>query len=143
MVSAMLIHGLWDSMLALSNANGFVVTALMAGITVVSFVVLFVALRWGSHRERGWLRDVLAPEVANGTLTEVELVALTGEQSRRRKDRKAAIKGRADGVSKRRERHVLAAALDLAHDLSESGGEESSAVLHSRKEIARLRAGRA
>lgn len=143
MASAMLIHGLWDSMLALSNANGFVVTALMAGITVVSFVVLFVALRWGSHRERGWLHDVLAPEVANGTLTEVELVALTGEQSRRRQDRKAAIKGRADGVSKRREKHVLAAALDLAHDLSESGGEDNDAVAHSRKEIARLRAGRA
>lgn len=139
MASAMLIHGLWDSMLALANDNGTVVSLLMLGITVASFVVLFVALRWGSNRERSWLRDVLAPEVANGTITETELTALTGEQSRRRKDRKAAIKGRADGISKHREKHVLAASLDLAHDLSESHGTDSPAVEHSRAEIQRLR----
>lgn len=139
MASAMLVHGLWDSMLAIGNANGIVISLLMLGITVVSFVVLLVALRWGSHRERGWLRDVLAPEVANGTITETELAALTGEQSHRRKDRKAAIKARADGISKRREKHVLAASLDLAHDLSESYGQETPAVQHSRAEIHRLR----
>lgn len=139
MLSAMLVHGLWDSMLAIANANGFVVSVLMIGITVFSFVVLFVALRWGAHRERGWLRDVLAPEVANGTITDAEFTALTGEASRRRKDRKAAIKGRDDGVSKRREKHILAASLDLAHDLSESHGAETPEVAHSRAEIHRLR----
>lgn len=138
-VSAMLVHGLWDSMLALGNANGFVVTALMVGITVISVVVLVVALRWGAHRERGWLRDVLAPEVSNGTLTEPEFTALTGEPSRRRKDRKAAIKQRGDGISRRREKHVLAASLDLAHDLCESRGAETAEVEHSRAEIHRLR----
>ena len=111
----------------------------MIAITVVSFVVLFLALRWGAHRERGWLHDVLAPEVANGTLTEPELTALTGEHSRRRKDRKAAINARDDGISRRREKHVLAASLDLAHDLSESHGTETPEVTHSRAEIQRLR----
>lgn len=44
-------------------------------------------------------------------------------------------------MSERREKHVLAAALDLAHDLSESRGEDTSAVEHSRAEIQRLRTG--
>ncbi|MFO6453289.1 MULTISPECIES: PrsW family intramembrane metalloprotease [unclassified Aeromicrobium] len=140
MVSAMLVHGLWDSMLALANDNGTVVSLLMVGITAASFVVLFLALRWGAHRERAWLHDVLAPEVANGTITELELAALAGARSRRRKDRKAAIKKRADEVSRRREKHILAAGLDLAHDLSESHGAESPEVAHSRAEIQRLRA---
>ncbi|GAA4714812.1 PrsW family intramembrane metalloprotease [Nocardioides conyzicola] len=139
MASAMVVHGLWDSMLAISNDNGTVVSLLMLVITVVSFVVLLTALRWGAHRERGWLHDVLAPEVANGTLTELEMAALAGERARRRKDRKAALRGRPDGVSKRREKHVLAASLDLAHDLSESNGEDTPAVQHSRAEIRRLR----
>jgi RsiW-degrading membrane proteinase PrsW (M82 family) len=143
MAGAMLVHGTWDSMLALAGGNGYVVSALMLGITVASIVVLFTALRWGADRERGYLRDVLAPEVANGTITDVELTALTGERSRLRKDRKAAIKARPDGVSRRREKHVLAASLDLAHDLSESGGADSEAVLHSRAEIDRLRRKRA
>jgi len=142
MASAMLVHGLWDSMLALSDANGLVVWLLMAAITIASIWMLVLALRWGAHRERGYLHAVLAPEVVNGTITETELAALAGERSHRRKDRKAAIAGRADGVSKRREKHVLAAALDLAHDLSESGGADTEAVTHSRAEISRLRAGR-
>ena len=85
---------------------------------------------------------MLAPEVANGTITDVELTALTGERSRRRKDRRAALKARPDGMSRRREKHVLAASLDLAHDLSDSGGRTSEAVAHSRSEIDRLRAER-
>ncbi|GAA4361794.1 PrsW family intramembrane metalloprotease [Angustibacter luteus] len=139
MLSAMLIHGLWDSMLALANANSFGVSALMIGITAASVAVLIAALRWGAHRERDWLHDVLAPEVANGTITELELTAMAGERSRRRKDRKAALRGRPDAVSKRQEKHVLAACLDLAHDLSESNGVDTAAVQHSRAEIQRLR----
>jgi len=138
-LAAMLMHGVWDSMAALADGHGVVLLGLMVLITVSSLVVLQVALRWGAHLERGYLHDVLAPEVPNGTITEVELAALAGERSRRRRDRRAAIRDRADGVSRRRERHVLAAALDLAHDLSDSGGEDSVAVARSRAEIARLR----
>lgn len=138
-VAAPVVHGLWDSMLALGNGSNLTVSALMIVITVASIAMLLVALRWGAHRERGWLRDVLAPEVTNGTITELELTALTGDHSQRRKDRKAAIEGRADGVSERRQKHVLAASLDLAHDLSESNGEDTEAVQHSRAEIRRLR----
>ncbi len=139
MLAALLVHGTWDSMLALAHGNGFVVSALMLLITVTSIVALFVALRWGAHRERGYLRDVLAPEVVQGTITDVELTALTGERAHRRRDRRAALKGRAPGMSRHREKHVLAAALDLAHDLCESNGADSADVTHSRAEIQRLR----
>jgi RsiW-degrading membrane proteinase PrsW (M82 family) len=137
--AAMLIHGIWDSAAALADRNELVVLSLMVAITAASLIILVVALRWGAHRERGWLRDVLAPEVANGTITEVELDAVAGERSTRRRDRKTAIKGRADGVSRRREKHVLAASLDLAHDLAESHGHDSPEVEQSRAEIHRLR----
>lgn len=106
-----------------------------AVITVVSFIALYVALRLAGGRERGWLRDVLAPEVTNGTLTEAELDALAGH----RKDKKAAVRGREDGMSRRREKHVLRAARDLAHDLAVAGGQDSPEVLHSRAEVHRLR----
>jgi hypothetical protein len=49
------------------------------------------------------------------------------------------VRGRATGISRHRERCVLAAALDLAHDLCDSEGEESDAVTHARAEIQRLR----
>jgi RsiW-degrading membrane proteinase PrsW (M82 family) len=138
-LAAMVVHGTWDSMPALADGNGVVTSALMLVITAASIVALLLALRWGSGRERGYLRDVLAPEVTNGTLTDLELRALTGARSHRRRDRRAAVEGRAEGVSRRREKHVLTAALDLAHDLSEGGGADTLAVERSRAEIARLR----
>lgn len=137
--TAMILHGVWDSMPAVADGNGVLTSLLMVGVTVTSVVILFTALRWGAHRERGWLRDVLAPEVANGTITDTELTAVAGERSTRRHDRRTAIKSRADGVSRRREKHVLAGALDLAHDLSISHGQDSPQVEHSRAEIHRLR----
>ncbi|MGD9531113.1 MAG: protease PrsW, partial [Pseudonocardia sp.] len=80
-------------------------------------------------------RAVLQPEVTAGTITAAELDALAGQ----RRDRHAAVRGRAPGISSRREKHILQAARDLAHDLCESGGADSPAVAHSRAEIARLR----
>lgn len=143
MASSMLLHGLWDSVSALADRSPLATGVLLIGITAACIYALFLALRWGSYRERGYLRDVLAPEVANGTITDLELTALTGDRSNRRKDRKAAVKGREDGMSKRREKHVIAGARDLAHDLVDSRGADSPAVEHSRAEIARLRTGSA
>ena len=139
MLAAMVVHGTWNAMDALADGNGLVVSALLVVITAVSIAALVLALRWGPGRERGYLRDILAPEVTRGTLTDVELTALTGERSHRRRDRRAAVRARPDGVSRRQEKHVLTAALDLAHDLSESRGEDTGRVEHSRAEIARLR----
>ncbi|WP_203666981.1 PrsW family glutamic-type intramembrane protease [Cellulomonas pakistanensis] len=138
-LGAMVVHGSWDSMAALADGNGFAVTGLMLLITATSVAILLLALRWGSARERGYLRDVLAPEAEAGVLTDRELAALTGKRHRRR-DRRAARREGLDRAARRREKHVLAGALDLVHDLSESGGAETPDVIRSRAEIARLRA---
>jgi RsiW-degrading membrane proteinase PrsW (M82 family) len=135
MLAAIVIHGVWDATSALTDGAVLVALLLMVALTVASVVILFIALRWARDREHGWMRDILAPEVTNGTLTEAELDAAAG----RRRDRKAAVKRRPEGMGRRREKHVLRAAGDLAEDLAEAGGYDSPAVLHSRAEIGRLR----
>ena len=136
-LAALVVHAVWDAATALGD-GGALVFVIMFVITVASIVALFVALRWARDREHGWMRDILAPEVTTGVLTDDELTALAG----RRRDRKAAVRHRAAGTSRRREKHVLRAGRDLAHDLATAGGDDSPEVLHSRAEIARLRAAR-
>lgn len=131
-LSAMLIHGVWDSAAALGGETAG--PLIMLALTVFSIVAILIAIRWAGRRERDFMHDIMAPEVAEGTITEAELEALTGY----RHERRAAVKTRADGVSRRREKHVLRAARDLAEDLAR--GDEA-AIKHSRAEIARLRGG--
>ncbi|MDT7555429.1 MAG: protease PrsW [Pseudonocardiales bacterium] len=134
MLAAMLLHGVWDSAGALAGGT-VLVFVVMIVTTVAAVVLLFVALRLGGGRERMFLRDVLAPELTNGTITEPELHAVTGH----RRDRRAALRrGTRGRTSRHREKHVLHAIRDLAEDLSRSGGEDSPDVEHSRSEIARL-----
>jgi protease PrsW len=103
---------------------GFVV---QLGTIVLGLVVLYVAVRWAGTRERAFMRDIIAPEVAAGTITGAELDALAGQRKERRRALKAG--------GRRREKHVLEAARDLA-----SGeGEDTPDVMHWRAEIARLR----
>ena len=134
MLSAMLIHGVWDSSAAIGGPV-FVGLILLA-TTVFSLLALLVAIRWAGRRERMFMREIMAPEVDAGTISEAELDALAGD----RKARRAAVKTRAKGVSRRREKHVLRAARDLAADLAVAGGEDTPPVEYSRSEIARLRA---
>ncbi|MEV0335586.1 PrsW family intramembrane metalloprotease [Nocardia sp. NPDC050717] len=143
MLAAVVVHGVWDSVAAIVSGNEIAAILLMLTITVVSVILLTLAIRWGARRERGFLHAVLAPEVANGTITELELAAVAGEHGDRRQDRRAALRGRQAGTSRRREKHVLAAARGLAQDLASAQvageGEESAAVQHARSEIRRLR----
>lgn len=134
-VAPMLLHGIWDSMAALSGGSNLAGLVLAVVVTVTSVVAVVVALRLGGTRERGFLRAVLQPEVSTGTITAPELDALAGH----RRERRTALAQRAEGTSRRQEKHVLHAARDLAHDLCESGGENSPAVEDARAEIARLR----
>jgi RsiW-degrading membrane proteinase PrsW (M82 family) len=134
MLSAIVIHGVWDSASAIGGPV-WVILVLLA-VTVGSIVMLLIAIRWAGRRERQYMHDIMAPEVASGTITDAELVALTGH----RDDTRSAIRARTTGVSRRREKHVLQAAHDLAADLAEGAGEDTPDVLHARAEIARLRA---
>jgi RsiW-degrading membrane proteinase PrsW (M82 family) len=135
MATAVLVHLLWDSMGALSRGTGGVIILLMLGITAASIAALLIALRLAGGRERAWLRDLLAPEVADGTLTDAELTALTGH----RKQIRAYVRSHENGMSRRKSKHVLRAARDLAHDIAVAGGTNSPQVEHSRGEITRLR----
>ena len=134
MLSAMLIHGVWDSAAAIGGP--VFVGLIILATTLFSLLALLVAIRWAGRRERMFMRDIMAPEVDAGTISEAELDALAGD----RKARRAAVKTRAKGVSRRREKHVLRAARDLAADLAVAGGEDTPPVEYSRSEIARLRA---
>lgn len=135
MLSAVLIHGVWDAAAALGSGTAWIFVIMVATI-IFSLVMLLVAIRWGARAEHDFMVDLMKPEVENGTITESELAAISGL----RRDRKAAVKRRSRGATRRREKHILAAAHDLAHDLAESGGVETPQIEHSRREIARLRA---
>ena len=129
MLAAVLIHGVWDSAAAIGGQ--LYVVLVLLGTIVFSLVALYVAIRWAGTREREFMRDIMAPEVAAGTITEPELDALTGHRKERRRALKAG--------GRRREKHVLEAARDLAQDLAAGDGEDTPDVMHSRAEIARLR----
>jgi RsiW-degrading membrane proteinase PrsW (M82 family) len=134
MLSAVVLHGVWDSATAIGGA-AFAALILLA-TTVSCLVALWIAVRWAGRRERAFMRDIMAPEVAAGTITETELNALTGHH----KERRVALRARSQGVTRRREKHVLRAARDLAADLAAASGGETPEVAHARAEIARLRA---
>ncbi len=129
-VTPVLIHGIWDSAAALGGET-FGVLILLAD-TIFSVAAILVAIRWAGRRERTFMHDIMAPEVTAGTITQAEFDALLGH----RKERRAAVKRREQGVSRRREKHVLRAARDLAEDIARG---DDAGIAHSRAEIARLR----
>ncbi len=134
MLAAVVAHGVWDSMSAITGGS-FLIFVLMIAVTAFSVAALFVAIRWGAGREHSYLHDILAPEVAAGVITEEELTALTGS----RRQRRAAVRAHRASTGRRAQRHVLHAARDLAEDLAEAGGAETVEVGHSRAEVSRLR----
>jgi hypothetical protein len=87
--------------------------------------------------ERAFMRDLMAPEAATGVITDAELAALTGDADDRRI---FYASGRGPG-HRRRNRHVLEAAFDLADELARAGGRSTPRVEFARAEVARLRAG--
>lgn len=138
MLLAMVAHGTWDGVAAIGGgtALGFLVAI---GFGIVALIAVIVALRKTAPQERTFLRAIMEPEVENGTLTRAELDALCAPRKQRRKHIRSGHGHRSRHAAK----HVLRAALDLAHELARSGGEDNERVAHERAEIARLRAGAA
>lgn len=133
-VAAMVIHGLWDS--ASGIAGGSLLTIpILLGITIASILILLLALRAGGGPEREFMRAVLAPEVANGTVTAEEFDAMTGHH----RDRRAFLRSGPEGTGRRHRTLVLRAVGDLVEDLCRPDGDE---VEHSRSEVARIRSRR-
>lgn len=137
MATAMLLHGVWDSIGSFAASDNGLALLLMLLTVVVSLGILAAVYRLTVARERELMRTVLAPEVARGVITPAELDAIAGTRGRRRAFRKS--------LHNRRERraagHVLEAARDLANELAVARGAETGRVGFARSEVERIRRG--
>lgn len=133
--TSMTLHGVWDSTIAIAGGNAPVTALLMFASVVVALVLVVRVFHLTVAGEQRAIRDVLAPEVEDGILTEDELVAVSGNWKERRKFR------RHGGIGDRRRRgHRLGAAHDLANELAAANGEETDRVQFARSELARFAA---
>ena len=123
-------HGLWDFL----AFQGVVQVIPLMVVTVVGFVVILG--RWTQRQERPWVRDLLAPEVQSGLITDAELDALVGTHHDRKK---LAHEMADDHHGRTAAKHVLYAQMDLAEALAESRGAETGDVEHAHNELVRLR----
>jgi protease PrsW len=131
MLTAMLMHGLWDASAAIAGDSVFgwiVPTSVAAGLIAV-FVWVYkntVAI------EREWMRELMAPEVELGVVMPAELDALAGSRSTLR----SYIRTQPSRPTAAR---VLDAETDLARRLARDGGAETAAVQRARAAVARAR----
>lgn len=136
-LAAMLLHGIWDSMEALTVGNKALTLALMLAVIVIALVVVIKVHAATAATPRRFLHQLLAPEVPTGLLTAAELEALCGDRRTRRAFRRAQ-RTRAERT---RARHVLDAAHDLADALAAGRGADTGRVAFARTELARIRDG--
>lgn len=137
-VAPILIHGVWDSMLAIAGGSSSLVFVIMIGDIVFAFTALWIAFVWAHPRESHFVRDILAPEIESGVLTDAEVTAAGGWRQQRTYAKAAPTR-----TERRQRRHIVRAALDLCSDLAVSKGDDSPQVVESRNEITRLRQGTA
>ncbi|MFG1783320.1 PrsW family intramembrane metalloprotease [Rhodococcus oryzae] len=135
MVGAMALHGAWDSASALAQGSLLGVVVVWILVPAAMFTLLVMGLRRAAEPERAWVRAILTPEADRGILTGPELAAASGTG----RERKAFVKAAGDHATRKRARHVLAAAGELAEQIAEDGGRETPATAFARAEVARLR----
>lgn len=133
-LTPIVIHGIWDSMLAIAEGSGALIYVVMVGDFVFGLTALWIAFVWAHPRESHFVRDILGPEIEAGVLSSEEVTAAGGWRQQRQ-----YVKAGTNRADRKRRRHVTKAALDLCADLAASKGLESDDVVHSRAEIARLR----
>lgn len=135
--AAPIAHCLWNAGAGFgAEIGGLAAGASMVGSVVFDVVALTLAIKWGGERERGWMNDLLAPEVQRGVITSEELDVLAGKK----KDRRDYIKSGKGHKSHVHAKHVVHAATDLAEEIARSGGnDEDPRVVHARTEVIRAR----
>lgn len=142
--TAMVIHAVWDSEGAIARALVGDTTAasvltmvLVPLVPIVALVICVLVFRSAVQVERAFMADMLAPEVARGVLTGDEVAAAAGDRKARRRYRRTGT-----GLGhKHRNRQVLDAVFDLAHELGRAGGHSTDRVQFARSEVLRLREG--
>ena len=139
-VTAMLLHGAWDTATAVAGRSALATLGLLIAVIIAALVIASRVYKVTVTRERDFLRDVMAPEEARGVITAGELDAMVGNRKARKRYRKAAGRKRRD---RKRARYVLHAAYDLARALADSRGADTGRVRFARSEVQRIRAGRA
>jgi protease PrsW len=131
MLSAMVLHGIWDGSGAIggSSAFGLILPLFVAGTLISLF---FWVYDQTVPIERRWMREVMSPEVAIGVVTPAELDALSGTRAAWR----AYLRTQPSRTSAER---VLDAETELAHQLARDDGAETAAVRQAREAVARAR----
>ncbi len=130
----MFFHFTWDDAGGLGGGSGLAVIGVMLASVVLSFIALSWAFRGAAPREHQFVRDLLAPEVATGDLTQGEIEAVLDKKTRKHFTRSAPNR-----QSRRARKHLRRAILDLAHEVAETDAEANADVDHARTEVARLR----
>ena len=134
MLTAMVLHGIWDSLGGILGPGIRLIVVAWAVVIAVKIVIVIRVFKMTVPAERAYMRAVIAPEVAAGTVTEEEAATLAGD----RKARKAYHQSKKD---RHRRRDILLAAHDLANELAAANGEDTSRVRFARQELARIRSG--
>jgi RsiW-degrading membrane proteinase PrsW (M82 family) len=132
MLTAMLMHGLWDASGALAGSSvfGWIVPL---GVATVLISVFFWIYDNTQPIEREWMRELMAPEVELGVVTPAELEALAGTRTALRLYVRAHRNPRAA-------QSVLDAETDLAHQIARDGGADTAAVQQARAAVSQARA---
>ncbi len=131
MLTATLMHGLWNASGAIGGSSifGWIVPLGVSAALIATFVWIYQNTL---PIEREWMRDLMAPEVARGVVAPAELEALAGTRSTYRRYIRAHRRPR---TAKR----VLEAETNLAHQISRDGGGETVAVEAARAAVAQAR----
>jgi len=138
-VVGMVCHGVWDSMGAIGASlfgADFPSTVLLPVFIAIEVAIVVRVARLASSTERTWMHDLLAPEVANGTLTAEEVAAVATSRHQQRRYVKT-VHGHHE---RKTTKHVLTAAHDLAEAIARAHGADTGAVTFARSEVSRLRA---
>jgi protease PrsW len=132
MLTAMLMHGVWDASSAIGGGGVFAwaVPTLVAVALITVFVRVYET---AVPVEREWMRDLMAPEVQLGVVTPAEVDVLAGSRSTLKSYLRAQ-------PSRRRTEHVLEAERELAHQIARDGGVDTPAVQRARAAVAQARA---
>jgi RsiW-degrading membrane proteinase PrsW (M82 family) len=132
MLTAMLMHGLWDASSAIGGNSTFawLVPLLIASGLISVFIWVYNNT---VQVERDWMRDLMAPEVELGVVAPEELDALAGSR--------ATLKSYLRAQPSRSEaERVLEAEHELAHQIAVDGGAETTAVAQARAAVGQARA---
>jgi protease PrsW len=132
MLTAMLMHGLWNASSAIGGGSAFawIVPTLVAAALIGVFVWVY---KTTVPVEQEWMRELMAPEVELGVVTPGELDALAGSRSTLKRYLRTQ-------PSRRRAKRVLKAERELAHQIARDGGAETAAVKQARAAVAQARA---